>query len=84
MAILTFSTMQKLMACKKDIKIKLCDCKDQYTLKKCDYSYDIGDHPVVTLPDIPNYLVLQTSFYTGSFLEYESIQLFYKWMGERS
>ena len=68
------------MACKIHIKIKLCDGKDQYTLKKCDCFYDIGDYPAVTFPDISNYLVLQTSFYTakqmGAFKSVEAYNFF--------
>ena len=45
-------------------KIELCDGFDPYCLKKKDFSYDLNDFPSVEFPDISNYLVLQTSFFT--------------------
>ncbi len=45
-------------------KTKLCDGIDPYCLKKSDFCYNHDDFPCVTFPDISNYLVLSTSFYT--------------------
>ena len=36
------------MLARYKMKINLCDGKEPYTLKKCDFSYDIGDYPAVT------------------------------------
>ena len=45
-------------------KTKFCDGIDPYRLKKSDFSYNHDDFPLITFPDISNYLVLSTSFYT--------------------
>jgi len=46
-------------------KIEICDGIDPYCLKKKDFSYEFIDFPSVSFPDISNYLVLSTSFYTA-------------------
>lgn len=46
-------------------KVKICGF-DPYTLKKSDCSEDMAEYPAITYPDIVNYLVIQTSWKTGS------------------
>lgn len=46
-------------------KVEICDGIDPYCLKKKDLSYEFADFPPVSFPDISNYLVLSTSFYTS-------------------
>ena len=45
-------------------KTKFCDGIHPYRLKKIDFPYNHDDFPFITFPDISNYLVLSTSFYT--------------------
>ena len=45
-------------------KTKLCGGIDPYCLKKSDFSHNHDDFPSITFPDISNYLVLSTSYYT--------------------
>ena len=46
-------------------KVKLCDGNDPFCLLKRDLSSHLSKYPAVEFPDICNYLVLQTSFYTA-------------------
>ena len=45
-------------------KISLCDGIDPYTMNKNSFSTDFRELPNLEFPDISNYLVVQTSFYT--------------------
>ena len=46
-------------------KISLCDGIDPYMMKSKEFSQDFNDLPAIEFPDISNYLVIHTSFYTG-------------------
>lgn len=45
-------------------KISLCDGIDPYAMNKDSFSTDFKDLPKLEFPDISNYLVVQTSFYS--------------------
>ena len=78
---LSFPIMRKALQSifRNDIKSKLHSAKerDPYTVKKSDLSYEIDDYPAVSFPDICNYLVLQTSFYTTKQMKaYKSMEAY--------
>ena len=59
-----FMTLKSNVRARYLQKIEVCDGIDPYCLKKKDFSYEFVDFPSVSFPDISNYLVLSTSFYT--------------------
>ena len=46
-------------------KLSLCNGIDPYVMKTKEFSQDFNDLPSIEFPDISNYLVIHTSFYTG-------------------
>ncbi len=58
-------------------KISLCDGVDPYTMKNPGFSTDYKDLPNVEFPDISNYLVVQTSFYSKQQMKaYKSLEAY--------
>ena len=58
-------------------KCSRCDGVDPYCLKKKDFSYKFEDLPNIEFPDVCNYLVLQTSFYTNQQMKsYKSLEAY--------
>ena len=72
-----FLSLQPKAKSRYQEKLSLCDGLDPYSLKKSDFLTDHNNFPNLQFPDISNYLVVQTSFYTKKQMKaYKSLEAY--------